>query len=302
VHKVQSPGGYHPHLPGVTLKSARTDRNGKKKITMTMSVIGLSIDCADPVALAGFWSEVLGRAVNPGADAENAAIDATGPASGPRLAFHKVPESKTVKNRLHLDLLTDQFEDESKRLIGLGATPLWDIDKPTARWTTFADPEGNEFDLVAAQPPAARAGEYVPSPSERVRDQVARYEATGGADGGEQGGLPVVILTTAGARSGALRKTPIMRLERDGVYVAIAAYAGNPHNPQWYYNLLAHPDAELQDGTEVHRVRARELSGAEKQRWWDIADDLNPNYARYRASAVRDIPVLALDPAEGPEH
>ena len=119
---------------------------------MTMSVIGLSIDCADPVTLAGFWSEVLGRAVNPGADAENAAIDATGPASGPRLAFHKVPESKTVKNRLHLDLLTDQFEDESKRLIGLGATPLWDIDKPTARWTTFADPEGNEFDLVAAQP------------------------------------------------------------------------------------------------------------------------------------------------------
>jgi Glyoxalase-like domain len=122
---------------------------------MTMSVIGLSIDCADPVALAGFWSGVLGRAVNPGGDAENAAIDATGPASGPRLAFHKVPEAKTVKNRLHLDLLTDQFEEESKRLIGLGATPLWDIDKPTAHWTTFADPEGNEFDLVAAQPPAA---------------------------------------------------------------------------------------------------------------------------------------------------
>jgi Glyoxalase-like domain len=129
---------------------------------MTMSVIGLSIDCADPVALAGFWSEVLGRAVNPGADAENAAIDATDPASGPRLAFHKVPESKTVKNRLHLDLLTDQFEDESKRLIGLGATPRRDIDKPTARWTTFADPEGNEFDLVAAQPPAAGPGESVP--------------------------------------------------------------------------------------------------------------------------------------------
>jgi hypothetical protein len=159
VHKVQSPGGYRPRLPGVTLKTARTDRNGKKKVTMTMSVIGLSIDCADPVALAGFWSEVLGRPVNPGADAENAAIDATDPASGPRLAFHKVPESKTVKNRLHLDLLTDQFEDESKRLIGLGAAPLWDIDKPTARWTTFADPEGNEFDLVAAQPPAAEPGE-----------------------------------------------------------------------------------------------------------------------------------------------
>ena len=268
---------------------------------MTMSVIGLSIDCADPVALAGFWAEVLGRPVNPGGDAESAAIDAAAPASGPRLAFHKVPEPKTVKNRLHLDLLTDQFEAESKRLIDLGATPLADIEKPTARWTTFADPEGNEFDLVAAQPPAARPGEYTASPSQRVRDQVERYEATDGADGGEQGGLPVVILTTTGARSGALRKTPIMRVERDGVYAAIASYAGNPHNPQWYYNLLAHPEAELRDGTQVRRVRARELSGAEKQRWWDIADALNPNYARYRASAGRDIPVLALDPAEPPQ-
>jgi deazaflavin-dependent oxidoreductase (nitroreductase family) len=268
---------------------------------MTMSVIGLSIDCADPVLLAGFWSGVLGRPVNPGADAENAAIDATGPASGPRLAFHKVPESKTVKNRLHLDLLTDQFEAESKRLTGLGATPLWGIEKPTARWTTFADPEGNEFDLVAAQPTATGPAGYIPSPSDRVRDQVARYEATDGTHGGQQGGLPVVILTTTGARSGALRKTPIMRVERDGVYAAIASYAGNPRNPQWYYNLLAHPEAELQDGSQVRRVRARELSGAEKQRWWGVAESLNPNYARYCASAGRDIPVLALDPAEPTE-
>jgi hypothetical protein len=122
---------------------------------MTTSVIGLSIDCANPLAVAGFWSEVLGRPVNPGADAENAAIDATDPASGPRLTFHKVPEPKTVKNRLHLDLLTDQFEAESKRLIGLGATAIRDIQKPTVRWTTFADPEGNEFDLVTGQRSAA---------------------------------------------------------------------------------------------------------------------------------------------------
>jgi predicted enzyme related to lactoylglutathione lyase len=174
---------------------------------MTTSVIGLSIDSADPVTLARFWSEVLGRPINPGPDTENTAIDATDPASGPRLAFHKVPEPKTVKNRLHLDLLTDQFEAESKRLTDLGATPIRDTEKPTARWTTFADPEGNEFDLVAAQPPAAGPGGYIPSPSQRVRDQVARYEATGGADGGEQDGLPVVILATTGARSGALRKT-----------------------------------------------------------------------------------------------
>ena len=106
---------------------------------------------------------------------------------------------------------------------------------------------------------------YAPSPSERVRDQVARYEATGGADGGELAGLPVIILTTTGARSGNLRKTPIMRVERDGVYAAIASYAGGPSDPQWYHNLVAHPDAEVQDGAEAHRVRARELSGAEKQ-------------------------------------
>lgn len=140
--------------------------------------------------------------------------------------------------------------------------------------------------------------EYVPSPSERVRDQVARYEATGGADGGELGGLPVIILTTTGARSGKIRKNPVMRVKRNGTYAAIASYAGNPVNPQWYYNLLAHPDATIQDGRSVLRVRARELSGREKQAWWDLADALNPNYAKYRATANRDIPVLALEPAK----
>ena len=265
---------------------------------MALSVIGLSIDCADAVGLARFWSGVLGRPVNPGANAENAAIDAIDQATGPRLAFHKVPEPKTIKNRLHLDLRTDEFEAESKRLLGLGATPIRDIEKPGARWTTFADPEGNEFDLVAARPAVTVAGEYVPSPSERVRDQVHRYEASGGADGGELGGLPLIILTTTGARSGAVRKTPIMRVESGGVYAAIASHAGRPVNPQWYYNLVAHPESLVQDGAEVRRVRARELTGAEKQRWWDIADALNPNYARYRADSGRDIPILALEPAE----
>jgi hypothetical protein len=116
---------------------------------MTTSVVGLSVDCADAATLAGFWSEVLGRPVNPGADADRAAIDATDPASGPRMSFQKVPEPKTVKNRLHLDLRTDQFEAESERLRGLGATALQSFDRPQIRWTTFADPEGNEFDLVA---------------------------------------------------------------------------------------------------------------------------------------------------------
>ncbi|HYB47153.1 MAG TPA: VOC family protein [Streptosporangiaceae bacterium] len=108
---------------------------------MTMSVIGLSIDCADAATLAGFWSEALGRPVNPGAHAEHAAINATDPASGPRLSFQKVPEPKTVKNRLHLDLRTDRFEAESDRLTGLGATAIRSFDRPTMRWTTFADPK-----------------------------------------------------------------------------------------------------------------------------------------------------------------
>jgi F420H(2)-dependent quinone reductase len=145
---------------------------------------------------------------------------------------------------------------------------------------------------------AGAGAEYVPSPSERVRDQVARYEATGGVEGGELGGLPVIILTTTGARSGNIRKNPVMRVERDGVYAAIASYAGDPEDPQWYRNLLAHPYATVQDGPQIRRVRAREVFDEEKQGWWAVADALNPNYGRYRADAGRDIPILALEPAD----
>ena len=145
---------------------------------------------------------------------------------------------------------------------------------------------------------AGSGAEYVPSPSERVRDQVARYEATGGVEGGEVGGLPVIILTTTGARTGKTRKNPVMRVEQDGVYAAIASYAGGPENPRWYYNLLAQPYATIQDGPQIRRVRAREVFDEEKQGWWAVADALNPNYARYRATAGRDIPILALEPAE----
>jgi F420H(2)-dependent quinone reductase len=154
-------------------------------------------------------------------------------------------------------------------------------------------------DAATGAPGQGSAGaEYVPSPSERVRDQVARYEATGGVEGGELGGLPVVILTTTGARSGKTRKNPVMRVERDGVYAAIASYAGNPQNPRWYDNLLAHPYATVQDGPEIRRVRAREVFDEEKQGWWAVADALNPNYAGYRATSGRDIPILALEPAD----
>jgi predicted enzyme related to lactoylglutathione lyase len=113
---------------------------------MTTSLIGLSFDAADPAAVARFWARALGRKVGEGASADFAAIAAD---SGPSLMFHKVPEGKTVKNRLHLDLGADDLEAETKRLLGLGATRLRDITQDDRiRWTTFADVEGNEFDLV----------------------------------------------------------------------------------------------------------------------------------------------------------
>ncbi len=137
-------------------------------------------------------------------------------------------------------------------------------------------------------------GTYVPSPSERVRDQVALYESTGGAEGGQLGGLPVVILTTYGAKSGAVRKTPIMRMTDGDDYIAIASYAGAPANPAWYHNLTARPEGFVQDGGTVVAVRAVEVEGGEKQRLWRLADSLNPAYAGYRAATSRDIPILRL--------
>jgi len=119
---------------------------------VSLSVAALTVDCADPAALAEFWGKVLGRPVSPGATAENATVDATEQASGPPLFFQQVPEPKTVKNRLHLDMLTEHHEEETERLTGLGARPLNEIKLPGVRWTTFADPEGNEFDLLTWQP------------------------------------------------------------------------------------------------------------------------------------------------------
>lgn len=137
--------------------------------------------------------------------------------------------------------------------------------------------------------------EYRPSSSDRVRDQVARYEATDGVEGGELNGLPVVILTTRGAVSGAVRKTPIMRVTDGTAYVAIASYAGSPLNPAWYHNLRASPEAEIRDRNRIVAVCAREVHGAEKDRLWAIADAGNTVYADYRARAGRDIPILVLD-------
>ena len=137
---------------------------------------------------------------------------------------------------------------------------------------------------------------YLPSPSDRVRDQVALYEATDGAEGGTLEDRPVVILTTTGARSGAIRKNPVMRVEHDGRYAAVASKGGAPEHPAWYRNLVEHPLVEVQDATEKGDFTARELSGEEREQWWRRAVDVWPDYANYQTKTERQIPVFVLEP------
>jgi deazaflavin-dependent oxidoreductase (nitroreductase family) len=140
---------------------------------------------------------------------------------------------------------------------------------------------------------------YQPSPNAQVRERVALYEATDGREGGTLEDRPVVILTTIGAKTGTIRKNPVMRIERVGTYVAVASAAGATTHPAWYRNLLVHPEVRLQDGARVHRLRAREVFGAEKARWWQIAEQHWPHFPEYRARAAsREIPVMLLEPTE----
>lgn len=140
-------------------------------------------------------------------------------------------------------------------------------------------------------------GEYAPSPSAWVRDQVAQYEASGGAEGNTMRGRPVIILTTVGARSGALRKTPLMRVEHDGLYAVVASMGGAPDHPRWYGNILAHPVVELQDGPVKQQMSARLVEGAERAAWWQRAVEAWPDYAEYQLKTTRIIPVVVLEPA-----
>jgi catechol 2,3-dioxygenase-like lactoylglutathione lyase family enzyme len=117
---------------------------------MSTSLLAIAFDCADAAALARFWADVLGRQVAEDSTSERAVLlSGNGDAIGPRIAFNKVPEPKTVKNRLHLDVISDAFDAETERLLSLGAQRLRDVQGDKFRWTTFADIEGNEFDLIA---------------------------------------------------------------------------------------------------------------------------------------------------------
>ena len=117
---------------------------------MSNSLLAIAIDCADAAALARFWADVLGRQVAGDSTSEHAVLlPGDGDTSGPRITFNKVPEPKTVKNRVHLDLISDTFDAETERLLSLGARRLRDLQRDKSRWTTFADIEGSEFDLIA---------------------------------------------------------------------------------------------------------------------------------------------------------
>jgi len=141
-------------------------------------------------------------------------------------------------------------------------------------------------------------GEYEPSPLQFAADQVAKYEATGGKDGGTLNGKPVIILTHIGRTTGKVRKTPLMRVEKDGHYAVVASLGGAPRNPTWYYNLKAAPDVTLQDGTNVYELTAREVTGEEKAEWWKVAVEAWPDYANYQDRTDRQIPVLVLEPRQ----
>ncbi|MFF5438378.1 nitroreductase family deazaflavin-dependent oxidoreductase [Streptomyces achromogenes] len=144
-------------------------------------------------------------------------------------------------------------------------------------------------------------GEYEPSPEQWVREQVELYESSGGTEGTtlRDTGLPVIVLTTRGAKSGKLRKTPLMRVEHEGRYAVVASVGGAPKHPVWYFNVKADPHVELQDGPAKRDMRAREVTGAEKADWWQRAVAAYPPYADYQKKTSREIPVFVLEPFDG---
>ena len=141
-------------------------------------------------------------------------------------------------------------------------------------------------------------GEYEPSTQKWVRDQVDLYESSGGTKGITLRGLPVIVLTTRGARSGKIRKSPLMRVEHEGTYAAVASLGGAAKNPVWYYNVVADPRVELQDGPVRQDMTAREVTGDEKALWWERAVAAYPDYAAYQRKTEREIPVFVLEPVD----
>jgi deazaflavin-dependent oxidoreductase (nitroreductase family) len=142
-------------------------------------------------------------------------------------------------------------------------------------------------------------GDYEPSTLDWARENAELYMKSGGTAGTDLNGRPVVLLTTVGAKTGKLRKTPLMRVEHNGEYAIVASLGGAPKNPVWYYNVKAHPRVELQDGTVKADYDAREVTGEEKSLWWERAVAAYPDYADYQKKTDREIPVFVLTPVRG---
>ena len=140
------------------------------------------------------------------------------------------------------------------------------------------------------------SGEYEPSPLDWSREQADKYIESGGTDGTDLNGMPVILLTTVGAKTSKLRKTPLMRVEHDGEYAIVASLGGAPKHPVWYYNVAKNPRVELQDGAVTRDYDAREVSGDEKAVWWERAVAAYPPYADYQKKTDRQIPVFVLTP------
>ncbi|CAN5330679.1 F420H(2)-dependent quinone reductase [soil metagenome] len=139
-------------------------------------------------------------------------------------------------------------------------------------------------------------GEYEPSTSEWARKQAELYEQTDGREANTLRGRPVIVLTSVGAKTGKLRKNALMRVEHDGAYAVVASKGGDPKPPVWYYNLLANPHVELQDGADRRDYLAREVSGDERTLWWQRAVETWPDYDSYQEKTDRQIQVFVLEP------
>ncbi|HEX7425494.1 MAG TPA: nitroreductase family deazaflavin-dependent oxidoreductase [Mycobacterium sp.] len=139
------------------------------------------------------------------------------------------------------------------------------------------------------------SGDYEPSTADWVREHVEKIEESGGL-AAEMQGKPVILLTTIGAKSGKIRKTPLMRVEHNGEYAVVASLGGAPKNPVWYYNIKKNPRVELQDGATTRDYDAREVFGDEKATWWERAIEAWPDYAEYQTKTDRQIPVFVLTP------
>ncbi|MCX4095158.1 nitroreductase family deazaflavin-dependent oxidoreductase [Nocardia sp. alder85J] len=139
-------------------------------------------------------------------------------------------------------------------------------------------------------------GDYEPSPTDWSREQADKYESSNGAEGKTMKGKPIILLITVGAKSGKIRKTPLMRVEHDGEYAVVASLGGAPKNPVWYYNIKADPHVELRDGDVVKDYTAREVFDDEKAQWWERAVAAWPDYAEYQKKTDRSIPLFVLTP------